>query len=385
MKFQSSQFFPVNINFLTFLLFFILQQSCNTVKKVNADNGYTVEGVIKGAAGKKIYLTDKAFYNETNIKDSVVSDSTGYFLFKGILKEPTFYMITVEDVNAPLDFILENSAITIYASIDSLWTGVVKGSKENFIREDFIPFTSFYANQEALNAIESSYDSSRKLGDTSAFTKSEHQKAHLSREFRSSLLRFINKYPTSVVAVNTIAYFIQDDLKQADSVLRNFEISDIGSHQQVAYFRKLIDSKKNLLPGKILPGFSQADTSGKAVNLSFFRNKYVLVDFWASWCKPCREENPNLLRIYEKYKSKGFTILSVSLDDKKENWLKAIQNDQLQNWTHVSDLKGWNNEVALLFGISLIPSNFLLDSSGKIIARDLRSENLERTMAAFIK
>lgn len=372
-------------SFPALLSLFIVHQSCNTPKKHTADTGYTIEGVIAGAAGKKIYLTDKAFYNEEHLKDSVVADSSGHFLFKGGLKEPTFYMVTVEDVNGQVDFILENSAIKLSGSTDSLWTGTVKGSKENDIHEEFIPFTGFYANQEAFNAIETAYDSAHKAGDTSAFARMERQKADLSRHFRSNVLRFIDKYPTSVTAVNNTYYFIQDDLEQADSVLQNFEKSDIRSHQQVAYFRKIIDLKKSLLPEKILPDFSQADTSGKTISLSSFKNNYVLVDFWASWCGPCRQESPNLVKVYKRYKNKGFTILSVSLDEKKENWLKAIQKDRLQNWTHVSDLKGWNNEVALQFGISSVPASFLLDPSGKIISKDLRGEHLEKTISGLMK
>lgn len=360
-------------------------QSCAGVNKKSDDPGYKVEGLIRGAGSKMVYLTDKSFYNDTHPKDSVMADSSGHFLFTGKMKEPAFYALIVQDINAPVDFILENCPITISGSTDSLWTATVEGSKENDIHREFIPFTGYYAYEESLNAIEVAYDSASRAGDTSALTRMRAQKEERSRTFRKSVQRFMKAYPLSVTAVNTLFYFIQDDLNGADSLLRGFESSAIGSHKQVNYFRKLIDIKKSLLPGKIAPDFNQMDTSGKMVGLSSFRGRYVLVDFWASWCGPCRQENPNLVKIYNRYKNKGFAVLSVSLDDKKENWLKAIKKDQLQQWAHVSDLKGWRNEAAVQYGIDAVPASMLLDPSGKIIAKDLRGEELEKKIQELYK
>jgi peroxiredoxin len=129
--------------------------------------------------------------------------------------------------------------------------------------------------------------------------------------------------------------------------------------------------------GKIAPDFSQPDTLGRMVKLSDFRGKYVLVDFWASWCGPCRAENPNVVKAYNEYKDKGFTVLGVSLDQpgKRDAWLSAIQHDGLA-CTQVSDLKFWNNAVVLLYNISAIPVNLLLDPQGKIVAKNLHGEAL---------
>ncbi|HEY0610483.1 MAG TPA: TlpA disulfide reductase family protein, partial [Chitinophaga sp.] len=127
--------------------------------------------------------------------------------------------------------------------------------------------------------------------------------------------------------------------------------------------------------GDVAPDFSLPDPSGKNIKLSSFRGKYVLVDFWASWCKPCRMENPNVVKAYQQYKNKNFTILGVSLDKKKEAWVQAIQADGL-SWNHVSDLKFWESAVVPLFGINAIPTNFLLDPQGKVIAANLRGDAL---------
>jgi peroxiredoxin len=129
--------------------------------------------------------------------------------------------------------------------------------------------------------------------------------------------------------------------------------------------------------GQIAPDFIQNDPEGKPVSLKEFRGKYVLVDFWASWCGPCRMENPNVVQAYQRYKSKNFTVLGISLDRDKPKWLQAIKDDNL-TWPHVSDLKFWQNEVAQLYQVSSIPQNFLLDPEGRIIGKNLRGAALDQ-------
>jgi peroxiredoxin len=147
-----------------------------------------------------------------------------------------------------------------------------------------------------------------------------------------------------------------------------------------------INAAKITAIGKVAPEFSQADTLGKEVALKDFRGKYVLVDFWASWCGPCRAENPNVVKAFNKYKDKDFTVLGVSLDrpGAKDSWLAAIHKDDL-TWTHVSDLKFWDNAVAKLYGIQAIPQNYLLDKEGKIVASNVRGEELEKKLEELIK
>jgi peroxiredoxin len=146
-------------------------------------------------------------------------------------------------------------------------------------------------------------------------------------------------------------------------------------------FAERLPKLKAVALGATAPGFAEADTAGKMVSLSSFRGKYVLIDFWASWCGPCRQENPNVVKAFNHYKGQKFTIVGVSLDRPggKDKWLKAIHNDGLA-WTQLSDLKFWDSKAAGLYAVRGIPQNFLLDPNGKIIGKNLRGEDLENKL-----
>jgi thiol-disulfide isomerase/thioredoxin len=147
--------------------------------------------------------------------------------------------------------------------------------------------------------------------------------------------------------------------------------------------KKILDAALLTGVGRAAPIFTQTDTKGKPVSLLSLKGQYVLVDFWASWCGPCRAENPNVLKSYRAYHSKGFTVLGVSLDGEKHAWLEAIKKDGLP-WMQVSDLKGWKNSAAVMYGIEGIPMNYLLDKDGIIVAKGLRGDDLEKKLAEFL-
>lgn len=154
---------------------------------------------------------------------------------------------------------------------------------------------------------------------------------------------------------------------------------ELQESEEIIEMKKEAEYNERFMKGVKAPDFTQADTSGTAITLSSLQGRYVLIDFWASWCKPCRAQNPALVRIYKKYSNKGFTILGVSLDSKKESWLKAIHDDKLQ-WQQVSDLKFWKNDVAQQYKISSVPQNYLLNSQGVIIGKNLSESDLDEVL-----
>ncbi|MOA09274.1 Thiol-disulfide oxidoreductase ResA [compost metagenome] len=173
------------------------------------------------------------------------------------------------------------------------------------------------------------------------------------------------------------------DIDIAEPLFNNLSAVNKNTKTGIDFAKRLSTARATAV-GAIAPEFTQIDSLGNSIKLSDFKGKYVLIDFWASWCGPCRAENPNVVKVYEKFKDKNFTILGISLDQKKGAWLKAINDDKLV-WTQVSDLKSWENEVAKLYDIRSIPANLLLDKNGKIIAKNLRGEKLAEVLTQYIK
>lgn len=204
---------------------------------------------------------------------------------------------------------------------------------------------------------------------------------------KTIIKKFILENPDSYLSL--LALYTVDgplpDPVELDSLFNSLSPA-LRATETARTFKNALEPLKHTAPGTMAPDFTQTDSHGVPVKLSSFRGKYVLIDFWASWCGPCRQENPNVVRVYNKYKDRNFTIIGVSLDkaDGKADWLAAIKNDGL-TWTQVSDLKFWNNKAAALYYVSAIPSNFLVDPSGKIIGKNLRGDDLDNKLKEVLK
>lgn len=191
---------------------------------------------------------------------------------------------------------------------------------------------------------------------------------------------------TNSILTQLFFMYTQDNLEFDDAFKKQLYENCVASGSENEFVRRFIQSTQaemSTAVGNTAPEITLLDTNGQVVSLSSFRGKVVLVDFWASWCKPCREENPNVVKMYQKYKDQGFEILGVSLDQADKPWKKAIVDDQIL-WTHVSDLKGWQSSAAKLYAVESIPATFLLDREGKIAAKGLRGEKLEQKVAELL-
>ena len=289
--------------------------------------------------------------------------------------------------NAPVDsapVFLEQGTITI-SSTDSLYKAKFTGTRAN---EDYDRYkVAIKPLNEAVKALNAEYASApvAKQGSQEFRDYLIKKQSALQQQAKDINNKFIADNPDSYIGLQTL---IDAMNSEAYPDAQNLQIRFSGltkalreSKAGVAY-QKRLDAMKSVSVGAIAPDFAQPDTSGVPVKLSSFKGKYVFLDFWASWCGPCRNENPNVVKAYNKYKGENFTILSVSLDQtgKKSDWLKAIHDDGL-TWNHVSDLKFWANDAALLYSVRAIPQNFLIDPSGKIIARNIFGDDLQKKLA----
>lgn len=350
-----------------------------------------------GTADKKYDGNKIIIYNRAvNLHDSAVIKD-GRFVFTVPFKEPTLYMF-YSQLEAKTNggyspygiMVTQPGTIEINADVLNFSDTKVSGSKENDLYKSFAE-KSGMAQQKIMDELYQKYGKEFVMNrnpDTSdvrykQLLQDYEKLSDANQKVQSENLRqFIKANPESFASVYLLnSYATMLELPQVENLYESLspKYKDTRSGKSIA---KVIEARKITAIGKVAPDFAQPDTLGNAVKLSSLRGKYVLIDFWASWCGPCRAENPNLVKTFSKYKDKGFTVLGVSLDQpgKKDAWLAAIHKDNL-TWTQVSDLKFWDNEVAVLYGVKAIPTNLLLDPQGKIIAKDLRGEELSKKLA----
>lgn len=352
-----------------------------------------------GTADKKFDGNKIVIYNRNGLHDSTVIKD-GRFDFKIPFKEPNVYFFysdferKTKGGYTPFSIMAtEPRTIKIKANVEDFNKSTITGSKENDLFKSYTSKSS-EAQQKMMDQLYEKYGkefvNNRKPDTSDARYKQllEDYRKLAEENFKSQangLKKLIESHPASFAAVyllNSSAYGMEasEIEKLYGSLSAKYKESREGKS-----IASVIEAKKITAVGKEAPDFTQPDTLGNAVKLSSLRGKYVLVDFWASWCGPCRAENPNLVRTFNQFKDKGFTVLGVSLDQpgKKDAWIAAIHKDGL-TWTQVSDLKFWENEVALLYGVKAIPTNLLLDPKGKIIAKDLRGGDLSKKLSEVL-
>ncbi|MFD1140923.1 redoxin domain-containing protein [Larkinella insperata] len=350
-----------------------LSAHAQTAKK--SQPGFILSGQLAKAGGKKIYLYERAFYKTSNRVDSTKADPSGKFVFRGLVTEPTYYMLKTDVNPQVIGFYLENRPMRMVGHADSLYAAIITGSPEETIRQQYDQVYQRFN----FDALEEKENLARSQGDTTALRGLKKQIRQLAHQRKLALADLMRQYPLATASVNQVSGYIASrqavDLIVADSLLRIYEASSIAQAGQVKAFRNDWRIAQKTAIGAPALDFIQPDSAGRPISLSSFKGRYVLVDFWASWCGPCRQESPFLVKAHQDFSPKNFTILSVSLDKNRSSWLKAIADDQL-NWTHVSDLKFWANEAARRYAIGSIPFNMVVDPDGKILALNLRGDSL---------
>lgn len=364
--------------------------SCNSKE----GGSFTVEGTVKNSSARMIYLEQNLANRERPlIVDSATLETSGNFQLSTETDEEGLYSLRTDQSPYPFAVIINDSKkIKVNADLsktNDVYTVSGSQASQGLIEID----KKIGKETQRMSQLAQHYNMVAEMRPSDSLTQNEIDSLKLadSTQYESiatDLKNYIIDLPSNANSATLVVYAVnlyQQIGQRSGMKLSQMEIADIVNRSLKKFpdHIALNEWKKTLRPDNA-PDFTMADTSGKAVSLSSFKGKYVLVDFWASWCKPCRYENPNVVAAYNQFKDKNFTILGVSLDENRDAWLKAIQTDGL-TWTHVSDLKGWENSAAALYGVKSIPYNVLLDPNGNIIAEDVRGKKLFETLDRFLK
>ncbi|QEM02700.1 AhpC/TSA family protein [Mucilaginibacter rubeus] len=346
------------------------------------NNAFTIKGAIensaRGDSALMRYITPSGAHQQ--IATPIIN---GHFTFNGTVAEPVKAEISLkhksltDSKDDKLEFYLMQGT-TIIQGKSTIEDATVSGTRLNEEYRLYRAEEKFFDNKYQALEAETNAATEQERKAASFKAKQHIKEAAIDSAYYASKRRFAENHTASIAGILALGdYAYTADYSLLQSIFNKFG-EDVKASKEGRNFTAKLEKLKITAIGKILPDFAEPDADGNLVKLSSLRGKYVLIDFWAPWCTPCRAENPNVVKAYEHFHDKGFTVLGISLDGPKyrDNWLKAIKDDHL-SWTQVSEFKYMNDTAAKLYGINAIPQNFLIDPEGRVIAKNLRGEALE--------
>ena len=349
----------------------------STQTKSTTAPGFSIDLTIANTSMDSAYLYTLAA-DGWNLTDSTAL-SSGTFHFEGNVNNAEYVAVGKKDRSFSVSFFLDNNNVTIKSNFEKPGEDTISGAETHDEYLALQDSMSVFDNQ--LQRIIDEYNAQEANGDTAVLNQIETEYDTYSGLKDKWQMDWVKANPESVIA----QFYILNDLGYKLSISELIELYDniapeVGNNGIYDMLSKRVTVLKNSNVGKLAPNFAMADTTGEMITLSSHHGTYLLIDFWASWCGPCRMDNPQMVEIYNKYHPMGYNVFGVSLDSKKDRWMSAIEEDELF-WTHVSDLKGWGNEAAQLYGVNSIPHTVLVDPEGIIVARGLRADELEAKLA----